>query len=230
MVGNIGIVYAEQEDYPKALESYLKALKMDEECGDKSGMAADLGNIGWLYALTNRNSEAEKYLLEALKVDREIGAMDGAMQDESNLSEFYEKNGKYESAFEHYKKAMALKDSIFNQEKNKELTKHEMNYEFEKKETAAKTAQEKKDAVTKIIIYSVSAGFALVLLLAIFIFRGYRQKQKANVIISEQKLLVEEKQKEILDSIHYAKRIQKAHLPQEKYISKKLTELKNKAS
>ncbi len=121
---------------------------------------------------------------------------------------------------------MALKDIIYNVEKNKELTRHELNYEFEKKETAAKSAQEKKDAVAKLILYSVSAGFGLVLLLAVFIFRSYRQKQKANVIINEQKMLVEEKQKEILDSIYYAKRIQNAHLPNEKYINKKIEDMK----
>lgn len=35
----------------------------------------------------------------------------------------------------------------------------------------------------------------------------------------------EEKQKEILDSIHYAKRIQQSLLPNEKYISKNLYRL-----
>ena len=67
---------------------------------------------------------------------------------------------------------------------------------------------------------------------AIFIFRSYRQKQKANVIITRQKEevekakeLVDEKQKEILDSIHYAKRIQTALITSEKYIAKNLNRL-----
>ena len=37
--------------------------------------------------------------------------------------------------------------------------------------------------------------------------------------------LVEEKQREILDSIHYAKRIQMALMPNENYISKKMKKL-----
>jgi len=44
--------------------------------------------------------------------------------------------------------------------------------------------------------------------------------------VEEQKNLVEEKQKEILDSIHYAKRIQTALLPNNKYIDKNLNRLK----
>ena len=68
-------------------------------------------------------------------------------------------------------------------------------------------------------------GFALVIVLALFIFRSYRQKQKANLIITLQKHEVEMKQKEVLDSIHYAKRIQKALMPNEKYIQNKLKHL-----
>ena len=63
------------------------------------------------------------------------------------------------------------------------------------------------------------------ILLAFFIFRGYRQKQKANEIITfqkeeveHQKMLLEEKNKDILDSITYAKRLQEAILPPMKLI------------
>ena len=73
-----------------------------------------------------------------------------------------------------------------------------------------------RDLLTLII------GFTLMLVVAGVSFRAYRNTQKANEIISGQKDLVEEKQKEILDSIHYAKRIQKSLLPTGKYIYKNL--------
>ncbi|HTL83008.1 MAG TPA: 7TM-DISM domain-containing protein [Bacteroidia bacterium] len=47
------------------------------------------------------------------------------------------------------------------------------------------------------------------------------QKQQ----VEKQKEILEEKNKEILDSIHYAKRIQDSLLPSEKYIDRKLKEL-----
>jgi serine phosphatase RsbU (regulator of sigma subunit) len=62
------------------------------------------------------------------------------------------------------------------------------------------------------------------LALAFFIFRGYRQKQKDNEIINTQKVIVEEKQKEILDSIHYAQRIQHALLASDKLLGRNLPE------
>ena len=59
------------------------------------------------------------------------------------------------------------------------------------------------------------------------ILKSLRENKRKNIIISaqkeeveKQKQIVEEHQKEIIDSIRYAKRIQRALLPTEKYIAK----------
>ena len=71
-------------------------------------------------------------------------------------------------------------------------------------------------------------GLAVVIVFALFILNRFRVTRKQKDIIEKQKsvvesknLIIEQKQKEILDSIHYAKRIQTAHLPNEKFIAKK---------
>ena len=74
---------------------------------------------------------------------------------------------------------------------------------------------------------------ALVLgLLLVISVRSYLQKRKVNELLSannklinEQKMLVEEKQKEILDSIQYAKKIQTSQLANDTYIAKTLDRL-----
>jgi flagellar basal body-associated protein FliL len=122
-----------------------------------------------------------------------------------------------------------------------------MQFEFTKKEALAKAEQEKKDAFAaeekkrqRFILLVVIAGLLIMVVFALFIYRSYKQKKNANVIITEQKeeverqkeliekknKLVEEKQKEILDSIRYARRIQNSLLPTAKYIEKHLHKLK----
>ena len=80
----------------------------------------------------------------------------------------------------------------------------------------------------------------MLLVLVGFVIRGNVQRKKANTLlavqneeinkqkleIEQQKHIVEEQQKEVLDSIRYAKRIQNAHLPNEKYILKSIERLK----
>jgi tetratricopeptide (TPR) repeat protein len=76
------------------------------------------------------------------------------------------------------------------------------------------------------------SGAGLLLILSFVIFRSLAKSRKDNRIIQSQKkevesqkMLVEEKQKEILDSIRYAKRIQNSLLPTSRYIERKLREL-----
>ena len=109
-----------------------------------------------------------------------------------------------------------------------------MQYEFDKKEALAKTEQTKKDEIAakekqrqQIVLYATSGGLLLFIVLAGLIFKNLQTNKKKNKIISHQKQLVEEKQKEIIDSIRYAKRIQHSLLPTEKYIEKSLNRLKN---
>jgi cell division protein FtsX len=84
-----------------------------------------------------------------------------------------------------------------------------------------------------IILNSVLVFLFFLTLFSILIFRSLQKNRRANKIITQQKKevelqkhLVEEKQKEILDSIHYAKRIQKALITSEKYFGKMISELK----
>ena len=111
----------------------------------------------------------------------------------------------------------------------------EMQYDFDKKESQAKADQSKKDVVAEttrkrqsIILGSAIAGLLLVLIFALYIYRSLIQKKKANGEIIKQKNIIEEKQKDILDSIYYAKRIQQSLLPTDKYIDKNIKRLRNK--
>src|SRR5207302_191090 len=115
------------------------------------------------------------------------------------------------------------------EENTKKSIQIEMNFGFEKKETSARIENEKKEAIAraenkkqKIIIWSVCGILLLVFCFAIFVYRSFLQKQKANIAILNQKQIIEEKQKEILDSIRYARRIQTSLLPNEKYLQKTL--------
>ena len=57
---------------------------------------------------------------------------------------------------------------------------------------------------------------------AILMLSAYRQKRKANLLLAEQKGEIEEKNRDIVDSIRYAQRIQSAILPTDHQISELL--------
>nr|MBA3971551.1 SpoIIE family protein phosphatase [Bacteroidota bacterium] len=147
-----------------------------------------------------------------------IGSLDDSKFIEEELSKLYEQTHQPVKALEHYKKYIAIRDSLFNEENTKKSVRTEMTFAFEKKEALTKIEQEKKDAlaIEKLKQQRLQRnyfifGFVLVLLLTLFIFRSYHQKRQANIIIAT-------KNKEITDSITYARRIQQAMLPNKEEI------------
>lgn len=66
----------------------------------------------------------------------------------------------------------------------------------------------------------IIGGFSLVLVLTVLVIRAYNQIRKKNSMIESQKHEIEEKNREITDSIVYAERIQHAVLPADQKISR----------
>lgn len=110
------------------------------------------------------------------------------------------------------------------EKKEKQISLLEKDKELNSTKLLAKDAEISKTRNT--LIYFVFI-VVLFIVLIVFVVRANLQRKKANQLLSEQKSkieeqkhLVEEKQKEILDSITYAKRLQQAILPPTELITK----------
>lgn len=241
-LGNIGLVYeilGEKEKGDKANKYFdeantyfMKSLKIYFEIGEKKGVVRNYINLGELYVDLKKPAEGEKYFMKAFSLADSIGYTEMKRNSAQILEKFYEKNNNAEKALKYYKIYVATNDSIFNEENTKKMVRAEMNFAFQKKEAETKLQQEKKEAIAaaeskkqSIILWSVCGILILVIGFAVFAYRSYLQKQKANVEITKQKHIIEEKQKEILDSIRYARKIQHALITSEKYIDKSLNKL-----
>ncbi len=208
----------------KSLEYHFRSLALKKELGNKFNVATQLISIGSIYTETKNYSEAEKYLLDALKTEKEIGALQQQMKCELSLSDLYEKTGRAPLALDYYKKAMDLQDTLFNVENSQKNANTQFQYEQEKKDKVRELEQKAKEQEhqsevekQKIIIWSAIAGLLLVIVFAGFVFRSLRLSNK-------QKAIIEEKNKEITDSINYAQRIQKALLASDDLLNKNLGE------
>ncbi|HEX8515955.1 MAG TPA: tetratricopeptide repeat protein [Bacteroidia bacterium] len=224
---NIASVHESLGNLELALKKNLEALRIAEESGDKKNIALSMGALGSISMQRKEYKKAEHYFLEAVGVADSVGILEEKMKYELELSELYELTGEFGKSLLHYRSYAAAKDSLFSEEKEKELTRHELNYEFDKRSAAFKAEEEKKEAVAqtekkrqKILFLMLTAVAFAAGLIAILVFRSLRLTKKQKKIIESQKSLVEEKQKEVLDSIHYAKRIQTSLITSENYISR----------
>ncbi len=235
-LNNIADIYAASGTMPKAFECFTKSLKLFEEVGNKNGIAYSLNGIGSVYFYQKKNNEALTYCSKSIILSKEIGLADRIKSAAHSLMKIYKATSDYKNALLNYELYIQMRDSISNQETKKASIKSQLKYEYEKKAAADSVlvVEEKKLSNVKFKHeqnqrYFLYGGLGLTALFGLFMFNRFRITKKQKNIIEEQKTLVEkqkhivdEKQKEILDSIRYAKRIQQSLLPTEKFMDRVL--------
>ncbi len=221
-LNSIGTIYQRFKQIDSAIYYFNKSLDVARKNEDKRSLFYTYNNLGGLYLNLAKFGLARSYADSSANVAETLGFPILIRYGELMLARVDSASGNYQSALAHFKRSILFRDSILNESNRKASIRNQLTYEFEKKEAVIKEQQEKERAVAeeknrfqKIVIGSVLVGLLLVIVFAAFIFRSLK-------ITRQQKIVIEEKQKEILDSIHYAKRIQKSLLPTEKYFEKNL--------
>ncbi len=225
---NIGVIYIYMNNYSKAI-SYLKdAVRMAKKYDQQAAVASSLINLGEAYMNTKNYSLSLTSLKEGCVIAGSLGLREYQQEGVRLLSELYFATGYYKNAYKYEKQYTDIKDTILQLSNNKHIFEMNTKYESEKKDKELlkkdiEISKQQTDTRQKLLQRnSFIAGFVLMIVFAFFIFKGYKEKQKINIEITKQKHLIEEKQKEILDSIFYARRIQRALITPEKYIEKVL--------
>ena len=228
---NIGAIYKEQGNYEEALTHFFSSLKIKEDIKDKQGIATSYMNLGVLYTKLNNFKAAQDYLTKALNLNNEIGNKEKIRDSYMSFAKLDSLQNNWKDAYLHHKLFIIYRDSIDNEETKKKTIQSTMTYEFEKKEATTKSIQDKKDIINasnkkkqELILILVSCLLILVFVFTGIIFRSLHTTRKQKVIIEKKNKLVEEKNKNIIDSINYAKRIQDALLKEEEHVSKHLPE------
>ncbi len=213
----IGDIYNIRDNITQALANYQKCILIAESLNDFSALRKIYKAIGNLYfenenynlSLTNYQ-KAEKYDLK-YSGGSDVNILLMLYKNHSNLNNF-------KNASTIVKKYFLIKDSINQMNSNKELIELKMDKEFsllkeidsikyanEINLNQAEIASEKQRRNGLIII------ILIVLFSLVFLYRQFTKTRK-------QKLVIESKQKEIKDSISYAKKIQDAIMTSAVYI------------
>jgi serine phosphatase RsbU (regulator of sigma subunit)/Tfp pilus assembly protein PilF len=219
-LGNIGNVYAERKEDEKALEYMNRAEALHEELRNLSGQSLVLGNIGAVYVQMKDGARALGYLEKGLAIALKTGNLGNQQLIYDNLNKAYDLLGNTPKAFENYREFIRVRDTLSNQQTAEDITRLQLEYEFNKKTAMEKARQEKLDEVARqearrqeVIRYLLIGGFVLLVAFVLFVFRSFRQQQASNRLLQAQKDEIEEQKKEIQDSIDYARLIQRSLLP-----------------
>ncbi|HLP13338.1 MAG TPA: SpoIIE family protein phosphatase [Flavobacteriales bacterium] len=227
VVMNLGVVRFERAQYDSAL--YYYRLSRDLEKKHASPVISDntSNNLGHAFCKLKQYDSALYYCKYTLAHIDTLNSRYTVKETYKIMSEVYHNLGDDKRAFYYLQKYHRISDLIFDDESIKKTVEDESNYNYLKVENQLKLSQqqrlnEEKSNRMKLIFFS-AGGLLLLIALAVVFYR-FREKKKANAILTNQKNRIEFQQKEITDSISYAKRIQDSILPSHSAMQKSLGE------
>lgn len=178
-LGDVEVMKGHSE---KALEYFNNSIASSKNIEDQQCLSSAFQSISTLYQTSNQKDSAILYAKRSLDA-AELGSYNlGVLKASNLLSRYYEGKDDKE-AFRYFKIATQAKDSIFSQEKVKQM----LSLSFEERQRQQDIETEKRNYSNRIKLYVLAGILIMFLLIAIILLRNNRQKQKANLLLQSQK-------------------------------------------
>jgi tetratricopeptide (TPR) repeat protein len=223
---HVSVVLFSKGNRDSAVVLAKKSIFTYQSIDSKSGLSEVCVHLGAFYFEEKEYDSALVILNKGLKIATEI-------KDDYNLktyyefiSKVYEGKGQFALALDYHKKLLVMKDTLFNRNSSNivnEMKTQLTNEKVQRENELLNVSAQKKN----VIIYFAISLSVLILLLALLAFNRYLVKRRSHQLLTKQndeiqiqKNIIQEKNKDITDSINYAKRIQHAMLPDYKEIEK----------
>ncbi|MBL7897258.1 MAG: tetratricopeptide repeat protein, partial [Crocinitomicaceae bacterium] len=220
---NLGLYYNMIEDHTKAIYYYQRAKEVSEKFQMTDSKATILARLSESYRKLKMYTEAELAGVESESISIKNNLVFEERDAVEQLVLLYEANGDFASAYEYQKKLMNVDERINKIEKVQKLKEEEYktNLALKEKVLAEKELNIQEEQLKSEKAESRNWIMASVILLIIvvlgFTIVIYLRTKKMNQAIELSKIILEQKNKEVTDSINYARQIQEAILAPKKY-------------
>jgi tetratricopeptide (TPR) repeat protein len=111
---NFGYLVQSRGEYDKALEYYDRSLKIEEEIGNRSGVATSLHQIGMIHQERGEYAKALECYDRSLKIKEEIGNRSDVAASLHQIGNINYLRGEYAKALECYDRSLKIKEEIGN--------------------------------------------------------------------------------------------------------------------
>lgn len=219
--------YKRKKEYNKSIEIEKRTRAISLRAKEYPGIIISYRNVAECHLALKNLKEALVFIDSALYYGLEHSVFQDIPIIYELKSSIHNELKQTDAAFYYYKKSIQVKDSLFSIQNSNNINELQTKFQTSEKEKAIELLNVEKESDKKVQKVLLIA-FIMALLLIAFVIFALVKINKARKVIAFQKQIVEEKQKEVVDSINYAKRIQKALMPTEKYIEKVMSKYSKK--
>jgi len=181
---NLGVSYYKLGDLSRAINYFKRVLKTAKDLNDRQAGGQIMLTLAEVLVETEQRGQAKAYLDSALAISKAVEADDLRSDIYLALSVFFEQQEQDAAkALAFYKKHDALKDSIFNEIKSRQIAEMEEKYEAREREEQI-TLLEKENQLKAAQRNMLMGGAGLILIISLVIIYSIRNKLKANRLIA----------------------------------------------
>jgi two-component system NtrC family sensor kinase len=184
---DLGEVEIERGHKDEALKHLRLGVKLSIALDDPQMLSVSYLSTAKLYHKYAQQDSAEYYAKKAL----EIATTGKYEQDVLNagkvLYTYYDEDHNLPEAYKYFKLTTAAKDSLYSQDKVKQL----LSLDFEERQRQQEIADAQIQYREQVRMYAFIAGLVILLFLVFVFWRNGRQRQKANKLLSNQKNEIE---------------------------------------
>jgi signal transduction histidine kinase len=142
---NLGKVYEIMGKRDLALTAYQKAITYGNQDNNKTYLAGYLLALAKFYVQDQDFENAKPLLADALKIGEKTKNLELQQNAYELRSILEEKQGNYNTSLANYRKFIEIRDQIFNAEKEKEITRRQLQLDFVVKENEYRLKQQLTD-------------------------------------------------------------------------------------
>jgi serine phosphatase RsbU (regulator of sigma subunit) len=225
---NIGVIKIMQGKLDSVMYYLEKGKEIRKQQNDIPNLSGSYNNIALYYKELKQHNLALKYADTAMQLANKVQTKTELIEVLGTYYDIYEALGDYKNALKYYKDRQDILKEIQNKQIDKKMSEYESSFSLQKKQEELNRSQnqlllkEEKESKQKL---KLNLMIMVLFISAVAIFLVINRNKKisaANKTISEQKKLLEEKHKDITDSINYAQKIQNALIVSEKMLSSKV--------
>lgn len=200
-LNNLGKLYLNDlHDYEKALLYIRQGLEVREKEGNKSELSKSYLQMAGYYLKVKKIPEAREAAKMSLRLGEEMASIGLQKFATEMLSTIEEAAGRKGEALEIFKQYKILSDSIHSQNAASEMTRLQLQYDFEKADEAREREKEETRLQYTIIIVILSTGLVVAVLIVMIIRTRARQLELKRQNLAQD---MEIKNKELTTNVLY---------------------------
>ncbi len=184
---NLGTIYSKMGNNELALENFRLSIPQSLKIGDYKTLARCYNEMANHFYRNKEYDSAIYYSKKALLINRQLLFTVQTLAASMLLTEIYKDENKYDSAFKYEQIMLIAKDSLIGRDKINRIQTLAFNEQFRQQEKI----KEQEQYNNKIKLYSLIAVLIVFLIIGFLLYRNNRHKQRANLLLQQQKDKVE---------------------------------------